>query len=283
MKNIYLDTPTAAIALNVNVGSATLSRAVIAAHHTELNDKLCDETSVHYPAGKTADNTNWQGVCPTVDPSERPVVLLLVRDPVEKFRAACAESQVLDVNAKLTDLESDWGSDAHFWPQSRSLAGTTKLYLFPDHLEDLAIEAGLALPLPNIADGQNRPNTDLTPEQLARAQAIYAADIALFDSITDAGQIHGAPESLAAPFPVPESLSNWRVKAVLDMQGLTATVDAAIDALPEGAEKIVISRAWHGNGEVLRNSPTVTSFMAILLLTDEQVDDMFRLAATFNP
>jgi hypothetical protein len=283
MKNIYLDTPTAAIALNVNVGSATLSRAVIAAHHTEQNDKLCDGTSVHYPAGKNADNTNWQGVCPTVDPSERPVVLLLVRDPVEKFRAACAESQVLDVNAKLTDLESDWGSDAHFWPQSRFLAGTTKLYLFPDHLEDLAIEAGLALPLPNIADGQNRPNTDLTPEQLARAQAIYAADIALFDSITDLGQIHGAPESLAAPFPVPESLANWRVKAVLDMQGLTATVDAAIASLPEGAEKIVIFRAWHGNGEVLRNSPTVTSFMAILLLTDEQVDDMFRLAATFNP
>jgi hypothetical protein len=30
-------------------------------------------------------------------------------------------------------------------------------------------------------------------------------------------------------------------------------------------------------------TPTVTSFMAILSLTDEQVDDMFRLAATFNP
>jgi hypothetical protein len=83
--------------------------------------------------------------------------------------------------------------------------------------------------------------------------------------------------------PVPESLANWRVKAVLDMQGLTATVDAAIAALPDSPEKIVISRAWSGNGDVFRNSPTVTSFMAILGLTDAQVDDMFRLAATFNP
>jgi hypothetical protein len=83
--------------------------------------------------------------------------------------------------------------------------------------------------------------------------------------------------------PVPKSLSNWRVKAVLDMQGLTDTVDAAIAALPDGNEKIVISRAWHGNGDVLRDSPTVASFMAILELTDEQVDDMFRLAATLNP
>jgi hypothetical protein len=83
--------------------------------------------------------------------------------------------------------------------------------------------------------------------------------------------------------PVPESLANWRVKAVLDMQGLTATVDTAIAALPDSPEKIVISRAWNGNGDVFRNSPTVTSFMSILSLTDAQVDDMFRLAATFNP
>jgi hypothetical protein len=90
-----------------------------------------------------------------------------------------------------------------------------------------------------------------------------------------------APQSETTP--VPDSLANWRVKAVLDMQGLTPTVDAAVAGMPDGLEKIVISRAWNGNGDVLRHSPTVTSFMAILGLTDEQVDDMFRLAATFNP
>jgi hypothetical protein len=90
-------------------------------------------------------------------------------------------------------------------------------------------------------------------------------------------------EPVSAPTPVPESLANWRVKAVLDMQGLTPTVDAAIAAMPDSNEKIIISRAWNGNGDVLRHSPTVNSFMAILGLTDAQVDDMFRLADTFNP
>jgi hypothetical protein len=90
-----------------------------------------------------------------------------------------------------------------------------------------------------------------------------------------------APQS--EPTPVPESLANWRVKAVLDIQGLTSTVDAAIDAMVDSNEKIIISRAWNGNGDVLRHSPTVNSFMAILGLTDAQVDDMFRLADTFNP
>jgi hypothetical protein len=83
--------------------------------------------------------------------------------------------------------------------------------------------------------------------------------------------------------PVPQTLANWRVKAVLDMQGLTTTIDAAIEAIPDSPEKVVISRAWHGNGDVQRDSPTVASFMAILDLTEAQVDDMFRLAATFNP
>jgi hypothetical protein len=82
---------------------------------------------------------------------------------------------------------------------------------------------------------------------------------------------------------VPQTLANWRVKAVLDMQGLTPTIDAAIDSMPDSPEKIVISRAWYGNGDVQRDSPTVSSFMAILNLTGAQVDDMFRIAATFNP
>jgi hypothetical protein len=283
MKSAYLDTPNAAIALNFKVGSSSLSRAVIAAHHPELNAKLSDGTSVHYPDGKSADDTRWHGLCPKIDPSEREALLLLVRDPVEKFRSACAETNISHVDAKLTDLETNgFTRDSHFWPQSRLIVDTTKLYLFPDHLDDLATDADLALPLPDIDGGHGRPKPNLSPEQLARVQAIYADDIGLFNSITEPGQVHVVPEPPAEPLPVPESLANWRVKAVLDMQGLTTTVDAAIAALPDSPEKIVISRAWNGNGDVFRHSPTVTSFMSILSLSDAQVDDMFRLAATFN-
>jgi len=99
-----------------------------------------------------------------------------------------------------------------------------------------------------------------------------------FDQETKTWEVVSRP-----PAPVPKVLANWRVKAVLDAQGLTATVNDAIDALPEGLEKIVVSRAWYGNGDVFRHSPTVVSLAQALSLTEEQVDEMFRMGATFNP
>jgi hypothetical protein len=82
---------------------------------------------------------------------------------------------------------------------------------------------------------------------------------------------------------VPYLLANWRVKAVLDIEGMTATVEDLIAALPDSSEKVVITRAWNGNGDVFRDSATVATLQGVLGLTDLQVDQMFTLAATFNP
>lgn len=137
---------------------------------------------------------------------------------------------------------------------------------------------------------ENRDKPDLSFDA-AKATAIAAykgnpETVAAFNKARTATTfddlLHTA-ETLTTLAPVPQSLANWRVKAVLDIQGLTATVDAAIAAMPEGAEKVVISRAWNGNGDVRRDSPTVQSFKAILGLTDAQVDAMFRTGASFNP
>jgi hypothetical protein len=286
MKSTYLDTPQAALALNFKVGSASLARAVIAAHHPELNAKLSDGTSVHYPAGKSAENTRWHGLCPKVNPSERPVVLLPVRDPIEKFRSACAESNVSDVDAKLTTLEAyqeaDWGKDVHFWPQSRLLFGTTKLYAFPDHLNTLATDAGLSLPLPDIDGEHGRSKPDLTSEQVARVSVIYADDIALFESITEAGKVHTTPEPPPEPLPVPESITAWQAQAALKLTPLGDgtlydAVVAALAALPDGPEKVVAQTAFEKDAKFVRSSPTIAAIASALGLTSEQVDDLFRL------
>lgn len=189
MKSTYLDTPTAAVALNFKVASSSLSRAVIAAHHAAIEEQINDPFRVHYPAGKSADNTRWQGICPKINPADRPVVLLLLRDPFDKFRSACAESRVADVDAKLTELEAGFGRDMHFWPQSRLLYGVTKLYRFPVDMEDFANEAGLTYPLPDIDGGHKRPKPSINHKQLERLKTIYADDIALYESITKSGQI----------------------------------------------------------------------------------------------
>ncbi len=143
--------------------------------------------------------------------------------------------------------------------------------------------------------------TELTEEQAAEVAALKAdkKQPFLFDGVvttlpawaaangggqarwdTDTNQWTTSPSPTA---PVPRSLPNWRIKAALDLQGLTPTVDAALAAMPEGPGKIVVMRAWNGNSEVFRQSPTVTTLSGLLGLDDAQVDALFRLAASFNP
>lgn len=195
MKSSYFDTPNAAIAVSPKVGSSSLARVIIAAYHPDIESVLTtphgDGKGTAYPEGKDADSRRLQGKCPRLDsPKDRPVTLLAVRDPIEKFRSSCVQSKVADVDAKITALESGFDRDAHFWPQARLVQGNlVKLYRFPTDLEQLAIDAGLAWPMPDI-DGGNDPNAKpiLTEDQINRLQAVYADDVALYDSILVAGQ-----------------------------------------------------------------------------------------------
>jgi len=213
MKN-YFDTPEAAVAINFKVGSSTLARSIIATHHSAIDSLLTtphgNGNGTAYPAGKTANSSRWHGLCPKVSPHERPVTLLAVREPVDHFRSACAESNITDIDSLLTSLETTGqGRDPHFWPQSRLVQGNSvKLYRFPQDLDALALEAGLTLPLLNIDGGHSHPKPTLTPEQEARVLAVYAADATLYASITEAGQVF-------VPEPVPESVPDADTRAWL--------------------------------------------------------------------
>ena len=291
MKKTYLDTPNAAVALNFKVGSSTLSRAVIKTYHSEL-ERLITEGAA-YPAGKSADNTRWHFLCPKVDPSDRPVTLLAVRDPIEKFKSACAESRIADVDAKLTDIETNgFTRDSHFWPQSRLLHSPAKLYRFPTDFDELAVEAGLSLPLVNIDGGRNLPKPELTVEQILRVEAIYAEDIDLYESITEAGTLYEKavvePEPEPEPEPVPYSINAWQAKAALRLtphpQGgdMLTAAEAAISNMPEGVEKVIVQSAWANIATFERTSPTILSFGQTLGLSSDDLDNLFRLGGTFQ-
>jgi hypothetical protein len=296
MKTSYYDTPQVAVAVNFKVGSATLARAIIAAHHPDINSVM---TTPHgagngtaYPAGKSADNMRMHSFCPKLaDPKDRPVTLLAVRDPVEKFRSACVESKVSDVDAKLTELETNgFTRDVHFWAQSRLLEGNEiKLYRFPSDLDALATEAGLSLPLPDI-DGGNDSGTKptLTSKQLERVQAIYADDIALYESITEVGQAFAPPALTPTPIPVPHSITAWQAKAGLALTPhpqagtMLVAAEAALAAMPDGAEKVVVLSAWNNNANFERTSPTILSFGAALGMTSDDLDNLFRLGGSLT-
>jgi hypothetical protein len=61
---------------------------------------------------------------------------------------------------------------------------------------------------------------------------------------------------------------------------LLDTAEAAINAMPDGAEKIVVLSAWNNNANFKRTSPTILSFGRALGMTSEDIDNLFRLGAS---
>jgi hypothetical protein len=175
MKNLYFTAGDKFLAFNPKAASSSLARAIATAYCNLSVEQLAQPKLQSY-----LDIVN--------EPDGE--VILVVRDPVERFRSACAETgkEVDDALTEITNGEHD----LHLWPTSRLLVDGCKLYRFESDLDDAATALGLTLPLPDI-DGGNGEKPDLTPEQLARVQAIYADDIALYESITEAGQVWTKP------------------------------------------------------------------------------------------
>lgn len=82
----------------------------------------------------------------------------------------------------------------------------------------------------------------------------------------------------AAPLsnPVPQVISRRQAKQALLQAGLLDVADAAIAASADRAAQI----DWTDAQEFHRDWATLISMQHALGLTDEQIDDLFRLAAT---
>ena len=80
---------------------------------------------------------------------------------------------------------------------------------------------------------------------------------------------------------VPDTITNWRAKAVLTLHGLLGAVESALDSLPE-PDRTVALAAWNGNADFVRNGPTVLALAQILSLTGDQLDAMFIQAAALE-
>lgn len=78
---------------------------------------------------------------------------------------------------------------------------------------------------------------------------------------------------------VPLSVSRFQARAALLQAGLLETVEAY---MADPATDRFVRIAWEDAQEFLRNSPTVQSLQPLLDLTDEQLDDLFRFAATIS-
>lgn len=112
-------------------------------------------------------------------------------------------------------------------------------------------------------------------------EIIYNAD----DTVTmiDGDRVETVPNdskldaALAAfsPAPVPASVTPLQMRKALRHLGLKATVDAYVATLDEEA-----AEEWEYALAIERGNATLQAAAAGLGMTDEQADDLFRLAAS---
>lgn len=88
--------------------------------------------------------------------------------------------------------------------------------------------------------------------------------------------------------PVPRSITAWQAKAGLALTPhpeagtMLAAAEAALNDMPDGAEKIVVLSAWTNNANFERTAPTILSFGAALGMSSEDLDNLFRLGGSLT-
>lgn len=197
--------PHCCIAFNAKVASSALASAIVRKHHPErlkkaLEDyektwsQFSDEFKASLPESfqrmfrcDMNDSISfWQNLC-TITREPKLPVLLLFRHPVDRFLSGAAYLGQ-DIDKLLTGLETDDHDyvldrlpiritrNTHFIKQSWLITENTKMYRFPDQLQQFCLDAELDWPLPKINEGKViKPS--LTDEQERRIKAYYAEDM----------------------------------------------------------------------------------------------------------
>lgn len=81
------------------------------------------------------------------------------------------------------------------------------------------------------------------------------------------------------PLAVPSEVPRWALRAVLDEMNKLNQIDAALNTIP-GKAGSVARRQWAECLYVERYHPMTAQIGAVIGLTDSQMDDLFREAAT---
>ena len=280
---MYFLTPNYSVAFNAKVASSTLSRAIIAAFHPQEENII---QTAAYPEGKGPDTNQLQWLCPKEKEPTKPVVLI-VREPVARFRTAMAQANLTDVDAALTSLEQDGEiqfprrprrlrNDAHFKHQHLLAQPDAKVFRLED-LDAAATYIGLSLPLPTINEA-SRPKPDLTPEQETRVLAYYAEDEALY-AATPLGGLDYVYTPPVEPEPVPSSITATQIRLWLVRNGVSmAQVSEAIAAIPDAQARAEAEVLWEYAPYVERTNPLVAMIAAGFNMDDAAIDNAFREA-----
>jgi hypothetical protein len=92
--------------------------------------------------------------------------------------------------------------------------------------------------------------------------------------------IEGATqEEIAQAFrdATPTESQLWRVRTILNLMNLVATIESALDQLEEPT-KTAAKNVWNYGTTIERYSQTVLFIQSVTQMTDDQVDEIFQQA-----
>lgn len=133
----------------------------------------------------------------------------------------------------------------------------------PTFQRELQSAGLLGLPFSWSSDGSINFDDAMTQTQIDAVNAVYAVHDPNVQPIQ----------------PVPEVVTMRQARLALLQNGMLTQVNDAVANIP-GAQGDAARIEWEFSSTVERNRPLVQSLGAALGLTDTQLDDLFRLAAT---
>jgi hypothetical protein len=145
-------------------GSQSLSSAALQTWHPDSFTAWGESVAGEHPA-KFLPNLVWPYAC------ESPAIV--VRNPIERFRSMCV------LKAPRT-LEEQLSSPSYGPLPSGNWA---RCFRFEDQLQECCEWLGITMLLPQLDASEEADKPTLTMEQEARVREIYAADIALWESL----------------------------------------------------------------------------------------------------
>lgn len=173
----YFVTPDAVHVASIGkVGSTAIAQAILRRHYP---DKI--------PVLVGYDNSNspgWQQWCPRVDKDEAINPIIPLRNPVERFRSACAQLRI-GADEAIRRLPSSLEHSHEFRPVQDYVVDGCNYALFPEQIDDLAQSLGLS-GIPSVNDAASEhPNAKpvLTEKQRDAVLEWYALDVALYESL----------------------------------------------------------------------------------------------------
>lgn len=155
----------AAILLVPRSGSHSIAAAALRTYYPAQHADWQSQATGTHPAGFWPDYESW---CGQAD------LAVVVRNPVERFLSMCAHRPKRTVEEHLaTPVYGPLpaGPFAH-------------VFRFEAGLDAVAEYLGLPVPLPQLDATDEADKPQLTAEQEARVREIYAADIALWESLS---------------------------------------------------------------------------------------------------